>query len=80
MKKVIFTAIAMIAFSGASMANTKEEKTRVVTLKATKVVKKVLKRTPCGALCIQAWQNAAGAAAGGYSIGYADGYGTALGC
>lgn len=80
MEKVIFTAIAMIAFSGASMANTKEEKTRVVTLKATKVVKKVLKRTPCDALWIQAWQNAGGAAAGDYSIGYADGYATAHGC
>jgi hypothetical protein len=29
MKKVIFTAIAMIAFSGASMANTKEVKKKV---------------------------------------------------
>ena len=36
-------------------------------------MKKVLKRTPCDALWIQAWENAGGGAAGQYSIGYADG-------
>ncbi|WP_394757914.1 hypothetical protein [Flavobacterium sp.] len=43
MKKLVFTAIAMIAFSGASMANTKE-------------VKKTLIRTPCDTLWIHYYQ------------------------
>ncbi|MEN9489304.1 MAG: hypothetical protein RL494_1569 [Bacteroidota bacterium] len=43
MKKVIFTAIAMIAFSGASMANTKE-----VKKEAIKTTKEVVPALPVG--------------------------------
>ncbi|WP_310556090.1 hypothetical protein [Flavobacterium sp.] len=51
MKKLVFTAIAMIAFSGASVASTGK-------------VKKVYKRSPCDAGWIQAYENAGGCAAG----------------
>lgn len=41
MKKLLFTAIAVIAFSGVAMAETKEVKTEV------KVVNEQLEATPC---------------------------------
>ena len=52
MKKLVFTAIAMVAFSGASIANTKELKEEVISSeeKITTVVKEVvILRSACGA-------------------------------
>lgn len=53
MKKLIFTAIAMVAFSGASMANTKEEKK--VTIETKKVEALVL-RDKCLDAAVAAYQ------------------------
>ena len=71
MKKLVFTAIAMIAFSGASIANTKG-------------VKKVLIKTPCDTLWIHWYQYALdelGAASGSTGAwDFADTMSAEMGC
>ena len=82
MKKLVFTAIAMIAFSGASMANAIEVKEDVVPAdKTTTIVKKEdLLRTKCDAIWIIAWQNNGGASNYDYAVFQADLAATAAGC
>ncbi|AIG29250.1 hypothetical protein IA01_01655 [Flavobacterium psychrophilum] len=67
MKKLVFTAIAMIAFSGVSMANTTEAKEEVVSVKQAVSVEEITTaveddgiRSPCDAGWIQAYENAGG--------------------
>jgi hypothetical protein len=57
MKKMIFTAAAVLAFSGIALANTKEDKKDTKEVKKTAVVKEEDKeRTPCDAGWIQAYE------------------------
>ena len=60
MKKLVFTAIAMVAFCGASMANTiTEEKETADTKKTTPaLVVKILIRTQCDTLWIHWYEYA----------------------
>ena len=91
MKKLVFTAIAMVAFCGVSMANTIEVKVEVVPAKetipvretATTTKKEDLLRTPCDALWITAWQLYGGANSGHNgldAITLADEYASYHGC
>ena len=50
MKKLLFTAIAVIAFSGVSMAETRKAKSEV------KVVKEQLEATPCENMAIDIYE------------------------
>lgn len=83
MKKMFFTAIALVAFSGASMANTKEVKSIKPVVKA-KTTKVVVLRTYCDQVWINGYTYAlvvlnyeAGSAD---AWAYADARATALGC
>ena len=82
MKKVIFTAIAMIAFSGASMANTKDIKSINPVKKNTAEVLYV--RTYCDQLWINGYEYALAVlhygAGSSDAWAYADARATALGC
>lgn len=72
MKKMFFTAIALLAFTAVSMANTKEVKTaKSVKSKITKVV--IKKETP---QCYYGWIAVYQAA----GIEAADAWGAAHGC
>ena len=88
MKKLVFTAIAMVAFSGASIANTIEAKEEVVPAKKTTSVRETttttkkedLLRSQCDAIWIIAWQNFGGAANYNYAVYQADLATDAAGC
>ena len=55
MKKMFFTAIALVAFTGISMANTKETKKSVTPIKA-KTTKMVVVGTPCQEMMLDAYE------------------------
>lgn len=53
MKKMFFTAIAVVAFSGASMANTKEIKR---DKKEAKKITKIAESTPCQEMMLDTYE------------------------
>ena len=82
MKKLFFTAIAMLAFSAVSMANTIEIKEVEVTVEKTIITTTVEddKRTPCDAGWIQAYENAGGYGEQPCSVQAADAWSTSHNC
>ncbi|SHL43921.1 hypothetical protein [Flavobacterium saccharophilum] len=65
MKKLFFSAIALVAFSVVSTAkNVEEKKAETKEFKETVRIEDDNQRTPCDAGWIQAYENAGGGAAG----------------
>ena len=67
MKKMFFTAIAVVAFMGSSMANTKE-----VTHAKTRTAKVVLFRSRCDAIWLLSFLNHGGSGNYDSAVWYAD--------
>lgn len=84
MKKMFFTAIALVAFSGVSMANTKEVKSIKPVIKAKTIKKSAMLRTYCDQVWINGYTYALVAlhyeAGSADAWAYADARATALGC
>lgn len=88
MKKLVFTAITMVAFSSASIANTIEVKEEVISAEettsakgtATITKKEDVLRTKCDAIWIISWQSNGGASNYDYAVYQADLAATAAGC
>ena len=57
MKKLVFTALAVVAFSGVAMANTEEVKKEVIEIKENK---EILEATPCEDRMIDLYEYAIG--------------------
>ena len=82
MKKMFFTAIALVAFSATSMANTVEVKEVVIPVEEEVVV--VVKRTACDSFWIASYElylsQHPGSAGSPEAWGYADAISTVVGC
>jgi bacteriorhodopsin len=83
MKKMFMTAVALVAFSAASMANTKEVKTPVKPVKKAKTEATVFK-TKCDYIWIAYYtifiNTHEGSDGSGAAWGYADANASAAGC
>ena len=83
MKKMFMTAVALVAFSAASMANTKEVKVAVEPVKEVKTESE-FKREPCDYVWIAYYtiyiNTHSGSAGSGAAYGYADTNAGAQGC
>jgi hypothetical protein len=85
MKKMIFSAIAIVAISSVSMANTVEVKeVKTETREVVKADDSLLQTTPCDTFWKAAYSlyisNNAGSAGSDAAYGYADALSTVVGC